>query len=179
MKNVFILVACMMISFACSPKSIPQGDKTSTDNSKPTPKPTTKAAPAPKADPVPKADPAPKAAPTPKANRVFFVEPKAGAKVSSPVKVVFGVEGMTISPAGQNMGDTTKGHHHLIIDGKGIAAGQPVPMNATHKHFGKGQTETSIKLAPGKHTLTMQFADAMHISYGEKMSTTIEIEVSK
>ena len=86
---------------------------------------------------------------------------------------------MTISPAGQNMGDKTKGHHHLIIDGKSIPAGQIVPMNATHKHFGKGQTETTLTLTPGKHTLTMQFADSMHMSYGADMSATIEVEVSK
>jgi hypothetical protein len=99
--------------------------------------------------------------------------------VSNPIKIGFGLEGMTISPAGQNLGDKTKGHHHLIIDGKSIPSGQIVPMNATHKHFGKGQTNTELKLAPGKHTLTLQFADSIHMSYGPEMSTTIEIEVSK
>ena len=169
MKNILILGVCLTLSLACSPKSAPKADQQ--EATKKTASTPAKAAATP-------AKEASKPAAT-KANnkRVFFVEPKAGAQVSSPVKVVFGLEGMTISPAGQNLGDKTKGHHHLIIDGKSIPAGQIVPMNATHKHFGKGQTETTLTLAPGKHTLTMQFADAMHMSYGPDMSATIEVDV--
>ncbi len=52
-----------------------------------------------------------------------------------------------------------------------------MPTDSTHIHFGKGQTNTDLELNPGMHTLTLQFADGLHQSYGEKMSATIEIEV--
>ncbi len=109
------------------------------------------------------------------ADRVFFVEPKDGATVQSPVQVKFGVEGMTVKPAGDMAAGT--GHHHLIVDGKPVPKGEVVPTDDTHIHFGKGQTETELKLAPGAHTLTLQFADGSHRSYGPDMSNTIKITV--
>jgi len=108
-------------------------------------------------------------------SEVSFVEPADGATVSSPVSVKMGVSGMTVQPAGKLVDGT--GHHHLIIDGEPVAAGTPVPADAQHLHFGKGQTETAVELPPGKHTLTLQFADGLHQSYGPAMSKTIEIEV--
>jgi hypothetical protein len=107
--------------------------------------------------------------------KVRFVSPAAGAIVTSPVAVEFAVEVMSIRPAGEIVPDT--GHHHLIIDGGPIAAGTVVPMDATHLHFGKGQTETTVELAPGEHELTMQFADGAHVSYGEAMSATVTVTV--
>ena len=121
-----------------------------------------------------KADPAPASK---EKKRVFFVSPVNAAKVKSPVKVTFGLEGMGIRPAGQDPLDKTTGHHHLNIDDASIAEGQVVPMNETHKHFGKGQTETTVELSKGKHSLTMQLADGAHISYGASMSETIEVVV--
>lgn len=107
--------------------------------------------------------------------RVFFVEPADGAEVSSPVKVKMGVEGMGINPAGELKPGT--GHHHIIIDGKAPEKGAAVPADETHIHYGKGQTETELELAPGEHTLTMQLANGHHMSYGPQMSTTIKITV--
>jgi len=107
--------------------------------------------------------------------KIMFVAPQAGAKLKSPVKVEMGLEGMTVLPAGE-MKDNT-GHHHLIIDGKPIPTGDVVPKDDNHIHFGKGQTSTEVPLKPGKHTLTLQFADGVHKSYGPDLSTTIEIEV--
>lgn len=112
-----------------------------------------------------------------KAPRVFFVEPADGAKVKSPVKLVFGLEGMTISPAGQNIPDKTVGHHHVIINAPPVPAGVVVPADDTHKHFGKGQTETEMELPKGTHKLTLQIADGVHMSYGEALSHTITVEV--
>ena len=85
------------------------------------------------------------------------------------------VEGMKVMPAG-DMTDHT-GHHHLIIDGTPIPKGTKVPKDDKHIHLGKGQTETDVALTPGAHILTLQFADGMHQSYGEEMSTTIKITV--
>jgi len=109
------------------------------------------------------------------AGSVDFVAPTDGATVSSPVAVTMGVSGMTVQPAGKIVDGT--GHHHLIIDGEPVPAGTPVPADKQHLHFGKGQTETTVELPPGKHTLTLQFADGLHQSYGPAMSKTIEITV--
>jgi len=109
------------------------------------------------------------------ADRAYFVEPANGATVPQEFSVKMGVEGREVRPAGEVVQGT--GHHHLIIDGEPIEAGKPVPTDATHMHFGKGQTETTLKLAPGKHTLTLQFADGEHQSYGPNMSSTITVEV--
>lgn len=109
------------------------------------------------------------------APRVYFIEPKDGTTVTSPVKVRMGVEGMAVEKAGQLIEGT--GHHHLIIDGKPVAAGGVVPADEQHIHFGNGQTETEIELSRGKHTLTLQFADGAHRSYGAHMTQTITVEV--
>jgi hypothetical protein len=113
------------------------------------------------------------------AAKVFFESPKDGATVKSPFTVKFGVEGMKIQPAGEDLKSTTTGHHHLIVDGAATPKGEVVPADATHLHFGKGQTSTELTLAPGPHTLTLQFADGAHKSYGPEMSQTIKITVAK
>lgn len=110
-----------------------------------------------------------------KVAKVSILEPKDGATVPQTFTVKFGVEGMKIANAGTLTPGT--GHHHLIVDGAAIPKGQPVPTDATHVHFGKGQTETKMTLKPGPHTLTLQFADGAHLSYGEMMSQTIHITV--
>ncbi|MDH5553507.1 MAG: DUF4399 domain-containing protein [Nitrosomonas sp.] len=108
--------------------------------------------------------------------RVYFIEPKDGAVVGHEVKVVMGVHGMEVKPAGTV--EENVGHHHLLIDAPQVNAGEAVPAGSDkHRHFGKGQTETMIKLAPGKHTLTLQFANGAHVSYGEKMRDTITVTV--
>jgi hypothetical protein len=109
------------------------------------------------------------------AQSVDFVEPKNGATVSATFKVKFAVDGMSVAPAGEVTPGT--GHHHLLIDTADIEENVAIPMDDKHRHFGKGQTETEITLAPGKHKLTMQFADGAHRSYGAKFRKTIEIEV--
>ncbi|KNH10129.1 ATPase of the AAA+ class [Candidatus Burkholderia brachyanthoides] len=106
---------------------------------------------------------------------VYFLEPEDGATVTSPVHVKFGVDGMKVAPAGTMTEGT--GHHHLIIDGGSVPKGTVVPADDTHIHYGKGQTETDVKLPPGDHTLTMQFADGAHRSYGPEMNSTIKAHV--
>ena len=108
-----------------------------------------------------------------------FGEPAEGAKVKSPVKVVFKLEGMTVRPAGEDPLDGTSGHHHIIVDGEPAALGEVVPADETHIHFGKGQLETELTLSPGKHTLTLQLADGAHRSYGPSLSSTINVEVTE
>jgi hypothetical protein len=106
---------------------------------------------------------------------VSFVEPADGATVSSPFKVKFAVSGMEIKPAGDMTANT--GHHHLLINAEDVKAGEVIPADEKHMHFGKGQTETTVTLPPGKYKLTMQFANGLHQSYGPAMSKSIEITV--
>ena len=109
------------------------------------------------------------------AQSVSFVAPADGATVSSPFKVKFGVAGMDVKPAGDMAANT--GHHHLLINAEPIKAGESVPFDAQHMHFGKGQTETEVTLAPGAYTLTLQFANGAHQSYGALLSKTIKVTV--
>jgi hypothetical protein len=109
------------------------------------------------------------------AQSVSFVEPKDGATVASPFKVRFAVNGMEVKPAGEMAANT--GHHHLLINAEPIKAGEPVPFDEKHLHFGKGQTEAEVKLPPGKYVLSMQFANGVHQSYGAPMSKSINVTV--
>jgi hypothetical protein len=77
--------------------------------------------------------------------------------------VKFGLKGMGIAPAG--MAFDNSGHHHLIIDAKAPALDAPIPADATHVHFGKGQTETTVELKPGKHTLQLVLGDQLHVPH--------------
>jgi len=95
---------------------------------------------------------------------VYIISPKDGAVVSQDVTVQFGLKGMGVAPAGVKKEGT--GHHHLLVDVKELpAAGQPIPKDEQHIHFGNGQTETTLKLAPGKHTLQLELADENHIPF--------------
>jgi len=106
---------------------------------------------------------------------VGFLSPKDGDTVRSPVRIVMGATGVEVRAAGEMSPGT--GHHHVIVDAAGIPNGQAVPKDEQHIHFGKGQTEAEVALAPGPHTLTLQFADGNHVSYGEPLAATIRITV--
>jgi hypothetical protein len=111
--------------------------------------------------------------------KVYFKNVKDGQTVSSPLKLEFGVDNMTVakkSPDGQIAEGI--GHHHLLIDsGDSIPSGTVIPDDSTHIHYGGGQTEATVNLTPGKHTLTLQFGDAIHRSYGAALANTITVEV--
>ena len=99
--------------------------------------------------------------PSPAGAEVYIISPKDGATVKSPVTVEFGLKGMGVAPAGVKFENT--GHHHLLID-TDIPADQnvPLPTSDNVRHFGKGQTEASIELKPGKHTLQLVLGDDKH-----------------
>jgi hypothetical protein len=96
---------------------------------------------------------------------VYFISPHNGETVQGPVTVRFGLKGMGIAPAGVKFDNT--GHHHLLVDMDFSELKLDAPMPATDKllHFGKGQTETTLTLPPGKHTLELVFADFLHQSF--------------
>jgi len=106
---------------------------------------------------------------------IYFKGIGDGDTVSSPFTVKMSVCGMDVQKAGDVVEGT--GHHHLIIDGDCIEKGATFPKDAKHKHFGKGQTETTLDLEAGEHTLTLQFANGIHASYGREMCRTIRIKV--
>jgi Domain of unknown function (DUF4399) len=110
---------------------------------------------------------------------VYIISPKDGAKVHGPVTVLFGLKGMGIAPAGIKFDNT--GHHHLLIDTdiKDVKLDEAMPATDKIVHFGKGQTETTLNLSPGKHTLELVFADYTHRSFDPPLhSAKISITVN-
>ena len=106
---------------------------------------------------------------------VAFARLREGAQVKSPLALNFVVKGMKIAQAG--VMDEGTGHHHLIIDSESVPKGTAIPMDEQHIHYGKGQTMGKVLLSPGIHTLELQFADGMHVSYGPEMASRVTIEV--
>jgi hypothetical protein len=96
---------------------------------------------------------------------VYFITPHNGDTLHSPLTVRFGLKGLGVAPAGIKFDNT--GHHHLLVDTDISELKLDAPMPASDKilHFGKGQTETELTLAPGKHTLQLVFADYLHTSF--------------
>ncbi|MBL4760145.1 MAG: DUF4399 domain-containing protein [Mariprofundaceae bacterium] len=106
---------------------------------------------------------------------VHFITPLNNAIVDDNMHVAMAVMGMGVHKAGELKQGT--GHFHVIVDGAFVPVGEVVKKDATHMHFGKGQTETALNLAKGRHTLTLQFADGHHVSYGKAWSKTIHVQV--
>ena len=108
--------------------------------------------------------------PSPKGAKVMIIFPRDGKTVKGPVRVAFGLKGMGVCPAGLVLPDgkpkENTGHHHLLVDTeKPPSLGLPLVASKTLLHFGGGQTETTLDLPPGKHTLQLVFADYAHIPH--------------
>jgi hypothetical protein len=113
----------------------------------------------------------------PKDARVYFITPQDGETLSSPIVVRFGLGGMGVAPAGVEKGNT--GHHHLVVDAELPRLDLPVPKSEHYRHFGMGQTEVTLDLAPGKHTLQLLVGDHLHIPHdppvvSEQISITVK-----
>lgn len=107
---------------------------------------------------------------------VYIVSPENGATVSSPVTVIFGLNGMGVAPAGVAKDNT--GHHHLLIDTNPPNMDGPIPSDDHYRHFGGGQTEVTLELEPGEHTLQLLLGDVNHIPHDPPvMSERITITV--
>ena len=160
MKNKHLfLIFLFVTSVSCTPKS----------NEKPAEKPMQAAVEAPAA----------KAEKPARTDFVEFLGIADGETIGIERRVDFVVKGKKVRPAGEAPEEKTTGHHHVIIDGSAMAEGTIIPMDEKHLHFGKGQTSTVLKLTPGAHTLTLQFADGAHRSYGPAWSQTIKVSVDE
>ena len=99
--------------------------------------------------------------------KVYFIEPKNNDVITERTfKVQFGLEGFGIAPAGYDIPNT--GHHHLLIDTfipEDLT--KPIPANKNHIHFGLGQTETTITLEPGEHSLRVVLGNYLHVPHTE------------
>ena len=102
----------------------------------------------------------------PEGAKVYFIEPADGAMVSSTFTVKFGLSGMGVAPAGVDKENT--GHHHILINMDELPdMSLPLPANDQVKHFGGGQTETTLTLEPGEHTLQLLLGNHLHIPHDE------------
>lgn len=117
---------------------------------------------------------------------VYFVTINDGDTLSGPVQVVFGLSGMGIAPAGIEMDNT--GHHHLLINRVPFGEGADdadmseygIYADENHKHFGKGQTETTLELSPGTHTLQLVLGDYSHVPHDPVvMSDQITVTITE
>jgi len=109
--------------------------------------------------------------PAPAGAKAYIIEPKDGATIQGPVKVVFGLSGMGVAPAGTQKDNT--GHHHLLIDGPAFDPLKPLPATDQIQHFGNGQTETTVTLKPGKHTLQLVLGDWKHQPHDPPVTSAI------
>jgi hypothetical protein len=115
--------------------------------------------------------------PRPADAKLYIISPEEGETVASPVTVRFGLTGMGVAPAGVASPNT--GHHHLVIDAEPPPAAAPIPKDAQHVHYGAGQTEAKIELAPGKHTLLLVLGDKDHVPFDPPLVSdlvTIKVE---
>ncbi|WP_438943553.1 DUF4399 domain-containing protein [Pseudomonas zhanjiangensis] len=116
--------------------------------------------------------------PAPEGAQVYFIEPADGASVGQSFTVKFGLKGMGVAPAGTDAPAT--GHHHLLVDVAELPAmDMPLPATDNIRHFGKGQTETELSLAPGQHSLQLLVGDKNHVPFdppvmSQKISITVQ-----
>lgn len=115
--------------------------------------------------------------PAPEGARVYIISPADGATVTSPLTVVFGLSGMGVAPAGVEKRNT--GHHHLIVDAELPDMDEPIPADDHYRHFGGGQTEITLELDPGEHTLQLLLGDWSHIPHeppvtSQRITITVE-----
>lgn len=107
---------------------------------------------------------------SPEGASVYIISPANGETVNKIVTVKFGLQGMGVSPAGLDKPKT--GHHHLLVDGKKLPAFDK-PLGSEVMHFGGGQTEKTIELSKGKHTLQLILGNYLHIPHNPPVVSEI------
>lgn len=162
-----LAIACLGLTVGCGQETAqsPGGDATSAEA---TPAEPTQAAAAPPAGLERR--------PSPEGAMAYIIAPTDGATVENPVRILFGLKGAGVVPAGIEREGA--GHHHLLIDTGLPDLNLPIPSDENHRHFGGGQTETELELDPGSHTLRLLLGDERHVPHDPPiMSETITVEV--
>jgi uncharacterized protein DUF4399 len=114
--------------------------------------------------------------PSPAGAAVYFIDLKNGETLPPKAIIHFGLRGMGVAPAGSDRENS--GHHHLLVDTELPPLDQPIPNDFNHLHFGAGQTEAEVSLAPGEHTLQLLLGDKGHIPHSPPvMSEPIRVRV--
>lgn len=108
-------------------------------------------------------------APQPPAPEIFFRAPADGATVAQTFPVVFGLRNYGVAPAGLQYPRT--GHFHVLINVEPPAVGVVIPADSLHRHYGAGQIEASLSLAPGTYTLRLVLADHEHKVIGPQLTS--------
>lgn len=160
MRNRLLTISSLLLAVACSqePESPPAAQAPEAEAASAT------------------AAPAFQRQPAPAGAMAYIISPTDGETVESPVRVVFGLKGIGVVPAGIEREGA--GHHHLLIDVEAPPADLPIPADANHVHFGGGQTETEIELPPGTHTLQLLLGDHLHVPHDPPiLSEQITIQV--
>lgn len=111
------------------------------------------------------------AAPAPQAPapEIFFRAPADGAALPQTFPVVFGLRNYGVAPAGLPYPRT--GHFHILINVEPPAPGVVIPADSLHRHYGAGQIETALTLAPGRYTLRLVLADHEHKVIGPQLTS--------
>ena len=117
--------------------------------------------------------------PAPEGAEVYFVNLSDGASVEAPVTVVFGLKGMGVAPAGTDKENT--GHHHVLVNRPPLGEGPDgaeeleygIPADENHIHFGGGQTQVSLDLEPGPHTLQLVLGDMNHVPHDPPVTSEV------
>jgi hypothetical protein len=116
--------------------------------------------------------------PSPSDARVYFVGLQNGSVVPQKLTLRFGLANMGVAPAGIEKSNT--GHHHLLIDTKVPDLNEPIPSDFNHLHFGAGQTEATVTLPLGWHTLQLLLGDENHVPHNPPvMSQPIRVRVTR
>ena len=117
--------------------------------------------------------------PAPEGARVYFVNLEDGATVAAPVTVIFGLDGMGVAPAGTEKENT--GHHHLLLNRPPLGEGPDgaeefeygLPADDNHIHFGGGQTQVTLDLPAGQHTLQLVMGDLNHVPHANPITSDV------
>ena len=111
--------------------------------------------------------------------RGLFRRPEGRRRTCPPrLTIHFGLKNMGVAPAGSDRPNS--GHHHVLIDTDLPPLDQPIPNDFNHLHFGAGQTQATVDLKPGEHTLQLLFGDKDHIPHNPPLfSQKITVRVAE
>ena len=99
-------------------------------------------------------------------SQAYFANLSNNDKIETPYLLKFGLSGgWGLAPISKPTGGKS-GHHHLLVNRElPLDFKKPLPFNEQYIHFGKGQMETVLTLAPGTYTVRLLLADDKHLPH--------------